>query len=100
MQCGYDPAYYLNFAENDSIRLSYSSSICENKISETESKQIKSDIARYDAISVREYESVDIVKSMGYDNVSVTIDPVLMLSVEEWKVFAAKSKIRLPKNIC
>jgi len=93
---GYDPAYFLEFAK-DTPRVSYSSSICETKLSQDEIHCIYPALKKYRAISVREYESVNILNTMGLPSVT-TLDPVLMLTKNEWAEFAKKSKLKLPKQ--
>ena len=53
-------------------------------------------LPKYDSLSLREKKGVDIVKGIGAD-AAQCCDPTMLLTREQWAIFAGKSCIRLRK---
>lgn len=83
---GFDPAYFLNFAPSTAKKLSYAASVGRDIIYAQYRPKFKESFADYTAISVRE-ESVKpaIEELAGGKEVSVVLDPTLLLEKEEYE---------------
>ena len=83
-QNGLDPAFYLDFG-TPKRRISYAASFATPNLADGAEDFVKDKLSRLDAISVREESGRLILKELGYDGV-VVVDPVFLLSPEQWKV--------------
>lgn len=82
---GKDAAYYLDFGVPKTKRISYAASFAlPSLISDCESF-VKEHLSVFDKISVRESSGVDILSALGYD-AQVVVDPVFLLSANEWDI--------------
>ena len=81
--------YFASFAEQ-SKRIAFSASIGINSIDESLQDEFSANIKQMKAISVREEKAAEIIKDLTGIEVSVTVDPTLMLSKSEWLKFAEK----------
>lgn len=82
-EAGRDPAFYLEFVRTGK-RASYAASFSYIDIDDANRKRIACSLKKFDAISVREYHGIDILRTMGIEGTWV-LDPVFLLSIEEWK---------------
>ncbi len=85
-------AYYLGFAPKGKKRVAYAGSFGKNDFTETEIAIMKEYLAKYDAISVREDDGLNILQRLGFNNGVHVVDPTLLLAGEEWKDFASRHK--------
>ncbi len=69
---------YLDYAQEDSIKLSYAASFGKSNISDKMKDAIKPYLERFDGISVREKSAVDIIASMGL-GAQWVLDPTLLI---------------------
>ena len=81
---GKDPAYYLDFGDDSVRRISYAASFATPDILSSARDFVQTNLARFDAISVREHSALSILQSMGYQGTEV-VDPVFLLSKAEWE---------------
>lgn len=79
----FSDAYFLNFADNKKIKLSYAASIAKQTVSDEEKVLLKENINNYLAVSVREKSSVDLLNGL-VDNVQWCLDPTLLLDSTDW----------------
>lgn len=84
---GHDPAFYLNFGNKDTRRISYAASFAISQLSKSDEAKVKEYLSHLDAISVREKTGVQILESMGYNGENV-LDPVFLLSKSDWQSLA------------
>lgn len=78
-------ARFLDFPKNGSVKkISYAASFGRNWIPKENVEHVRRCLADFDAISVREGSSVQLIKNMGIDAVHV-LDPTLLLMSSEWK---------------
>jgi hypothetical protein len=82
---GKDPAFYLDFVPNNKIRASYAASFSTTKIEEGFEDFVKKMLTNIDYISVRETQGMEILKCLGINNACHVLDPVFLLTVNEWK---------------
>jgi len=79
---GRDGVFYLDFVKKG-IKGSYAASFSFLEIEDNIKPQIKEWLSDFDAISVREYQGVDILNSLGLKGEWV-LDPVFLLSAKDW----------------
>lgn len=99
--CNGDPAFLLEFAPDDALKISYAASIGSNEIPSELQPLYKRLLCRYNHISVRENSGKILVESITCKNVSVVLDPTLLLGKEEWnKIAAPKRQFRKKYILC
>ena len=79
--------YNLNFCESCVKRVSYASSFGVKKIPWYQKKRTKSYLLKMSQISMREISGVHIVKQLINKDVSLVVDPVFLLSKNEWNKY-------------
>jgi len=87
---GNDPAFYLEFVKNG-IKASYAASFSYLEIDEKNKQRIAKSLKDFKAVAVREFHGCDLLKKMGVESTWV-LDPVFLLSVDEWICFAKHSQ--------
>lgn len=87
---GKDPAFYLQFAKEKTVRASYAASFAVEAIDTESQDNVKKWLSDLNYISVREKSGLDILSKMGIFNGIQILDPVFLLSAEEWKQLAIK----------
>lgn len=80
---GTDAAYYLDFGDLQTRRISYAASFAVPMLKSESEPFVKSHLSAFDAISVREASGMRILSSLGYGG-EVVSDPVFLLSADEW----------------
>ena len=84
MYNGHEPAYFLDFGAESIRRISYAASFGIGQIGKENESWIRKQIARFDAVSVREKTGVEILKNLGFNDVVQVMDPVFLISPSEW----------------
>jgi len=81
-----DPAFLLKFVPDGKKRISLSSSFAMNSLPLEYHELFKKELNKFDAISVRERNGVDIIQNELHikRDIEITLDPTLLLSKEEW----------------
>lgn len=92
-------AYYLGFVPEGKRRVAYAGSFGKNSFTDTEIAIMKEYLAKYNFISVREDDGIDILKRLGFNKGIHVVDPTLLLSGEEWRTFASSHKKPKPGYI-
>lgn len=82
---GKDPAFYLDFGSEETIRASYAASFAVEDIDEDRKPQMARWLKNFDYISVREKSGLAILENLGIKNAVNVMDPVFLLSKEEWE---------------
>lgn len=94
---GRDPAFYLEFVPKGRRKVSYAASFSYLDIDEENRERIAKSLRTFDAVSVREYQGNDILKSMGIEG-SWVLDPVFLLPSDSWKDFAKQGLLQEQSN--
>lgn len=89
--------YFLDFAPNLKPRIAYAPSLGEYKIDDLNREDFIESLANIDYISCRERKSVELLKAITDKSVEVVVDPVFLLSKEEWEN-RIYSTIPIPKG--
>lgn len=95
---GIDRTFYLDYAPKGKKKISYAASIGMSNIPNDESPIMSELLNRYEAISLRESSSIDLLTSIGVDKekLSVVLDPTLLLNKEQWSKYACKCPLNEP----
>lgn len=75
---------FLSFGRKGAKRFAYSASFGSDSVSEEYRNFVRPLLDRLDAIGVREASGVEICKSMGRDDAVHVLDPVLLLTREDY----------------
>ena len=74
--CG---AYFLDFAKPTKLKISYAASIAVDEIDKVYLKRYEQSLKTFSAVSVREENSISIIKDISPVEVVATLDPTLVL---------------------
>lgn len=88
-QNGKDAAFYLDFG-SPHRKVSYAASFATESLESGTEEFVKDKLRNLDAISVRESSGLRILNELGYDG-KVVVDPVFLLSKEQWDQFDTKT---------
>lgn len=88
-----DPAYFLDFGKDTVVRATYAISACELDIPSNKNAILRW-ATHLDKISLREEEKRDEIHELLQREVSVTIDPTLLLQAEDYSDFEKKENLR------
>ena len=84
----YSPAYFLDFG-NERMkrmkRISYAASFGQEKILKEYEEKVGEHLKKFNCISVREKSGINLVKELSGENAVQVLDPVFLLSKDEWK---------------
>ena len=80
-----DYHYFLDFVEDDFKKNSYAASFGYSSIPKKYVESCKKHLCRFNKITVREENGIDIVKRTCDLQATMVVDPVMLLSSEEWK---------------
>ena len=81
----YDKNYFLDFANNSKIKLSYAASMGYDKLPTKIAIIFENHLKSFNAVSVREQNMVELFNPISPVNVEWVVDPVFLLGKEEWK---------------
>ena len=89
-EAGRDPAFFLDFVKKGA-KASYAASFSYLNIDNNNLERIKRSLSTFKAVSVREYQGLEILNKIGIKGMWV-LDPVFLLTVEKWKELMADFK--------
>lgn len=90
---GWQRTFFFDFLDDNKKRISYAASIARNQITEEQYEFIQPYLDKFSAISVREQNSVDLIKKKFPQlNVQHMPDPVFLLDEREWRTFVGENK--------
>lgn len=87
---GRDPAFYLDFAPEGSIRASYAASFAGDSVDDAFKRQVSEWISQLDYVSVRESTGLAILNYLGIEGGHQVLDPVFLLNRQQWSSIAAQ----------
>lgn len=95
-----DTAFLLSFLPENKRRISIASSFATSSIPENMRERYKKHLSKFNALSVRENNGIDIInKGLAIDKqVSVILDPTLLLSKKEWLETIPRSSFKKEKK--
>ena len=98
---GYNPMMFLEFVNDGTKCISYSSSISQPSIPPSVEQRMKKALSKFKHIAVREQRSVELLNALlGRNDVKLVVDPTYLLSADEWSKFGNKAEIefQLPEK--
>lgn len=95
----FDDKYFLSFVKNSEKMVAYAPSIgtvevTNSYIREEMSQQLK----RFKYLSVREKQGAELIYNIAGVDAKVVLDPTLLLTAEEWKVYGVKDRATILKS--
>ena len=95
-----DTAFLLSFLPENKRRISIASSFATSTIPDNMRARYKKHLAKFASLSVRENNGIDIInKELAIDKqVSVILDPTLLLSKKEWLETIPRSSFKKEKK--
>lgn len=93
-QNGKDPSFYLQFAPKGTTKASYAASFATETVVDEYKNKVKNWISSLDCISVREKSGLDILGNFGITRGRLVLDPVFLLSSDEWKKLVGKRPVK------
>ena len=94
------PARLLDFGQGNVIRCSYAASIEKLDYTDVQKDLVKRCLARFKGISLREESAREYIENItGYSCVRC-LDPVFLLSKEQWNQIAVDSAVKEPYILC
>lgn len=91
---GFDPAYFLTFAD-DKQKYSYAASFAVTKLPDEYIDEYKKRLSGFQKFSVREQSGEKLVNDLTGKTAETHLDPTLLILADKWKKIAV-SKIKTP----
>ena len=88
---GKSKSYYLDFDEK-ARKISYASSFGSETISDEEKDLVRNELPKFSELSVRERTGEIIIKELIGRTAELVLDPVFLLSLEDWKIRCKERK--------
>jgi len=85
--------YNLNFAAEDSVKISYATSFGVSNIPWYQRKRTSAYLNRIQFLSVREQKGVEIIKNIAHREATLVVDPTLLLSESDWNLYIPTKKL-------
>ena len=98
---GYNPMMFLEFVNDGTKCVAYSSSISLPELPPSVASRMKAALRKFSHIAVREQRSVELLgKLLGRDDIKLVVDPTYLLTAEEWEEFGNRAEIefKVPKR--
>ena len=86
-----DMSYMLDFAPEEALRISYSSSFASLTIPEHLQSDYRENLSKFAHISVREKNGVPVIKELLGREATVVLDPTLLLDRTHWAAIAQQA---------
>lgn len=95
---GKDMSYFLSFASDRKMKISYAASFGLNSLPLDYFNNIYDPLKNFSSISVREKQGQNILNTMGIKS-EVVLDPTLLLSEDDWRYFYSEDRLIKEKYI-
>lgn len=82
---GLEPAFYLDFAKDYQLIVSYAASLSTEKLTDKQILFLRAKLQKFNFISVRESTGKKLLDSAGIKNVQIVADPVYLLDPKQWE---------------
>lgn len=90
----------LLFGKSECIRFSYAASLEEQNYSEKEKDYVKTALSQFKGIGVREKSACNYIESITGRNCRRVIDPVFLLTREDWNSISVQPRLSGPYILC
>ena len=91
---GFDKSYYLGFLKENCKKISYAASLGRKEIDTAYFNDYKKYLGTFDKISLRESSTLANFEKIGIKEVSVVLDPTLLIEASKWEELSKKSVIK------
>ena len=98
---GYNPMMFLEFVNDGTKCVAYSSSISQQEIHPSIKNRMRTALQKFSHIAVREQRSVDLLSELlNKSDIKLVVDPTYLLSADEWSEFGKNAVIEfeVPKK--
>jgi len=95
----YNPFYFGDNKIKTKHHISYAASMGILPDNDVDREKVKDLVSHLDKISVREEGLRQLLLSLGYEDVSVSLDPTLLLSSDKWDQYLTTESYRGPKYV-
>ena len=95
-----DEAYRLEFVPKERLKISYAASFGVSQLPSNKIMLFREALKRFDHISVREKDGVEIVKEVSGKHAELVLDPTLLLRHEDWLRVTPKNNDCDPYILC
>lgn len=92
---GVEPAYFLNFANKDKLKIAYAPSLAHVKFAKNYDLDLKNAIKDLDYISVREESTLPLIQPLTEKKISVVLDPTLLLDQKDYELIISQNENKL-----
>lgn len=89
----FDTTFFLDFCSNKARKIAYAASLGKDKISKDDIKIFKENLNNFDSISVREKNSIDILRKYTNKEIFLCLDPTFLACNSIWNKFIYENKI-------
>ena len=91
-------SYMLDFGDNSTKRISYAASWSVKSLSKEVINEIKPLLKRFDYVSVREQNGIELCAQCGYKNAEWVPDPTMLLEANIYRGLYSENAIRKPNS--
>jgi len=91
-------AFFLDFGKNNIQRLSYAASFCSKVLPKEFINEITPLLQRFNYVSVREQEGLEICRQCSISNAELVIDPTFLLKAEEYRSLYLNENVKIPNR--
>ncbi|MBE5739543.1 MAG: polysaccharide pyruvyl transferase family protein [Clostridiales bacterium] len=99
--CGeIDSPYFLGFVPPRKKKIAYAASIGKTSVDERLREVFESELDKFDGVSVREKDAVELLKPYTEKEVVWCLDPTLLLTRADWENIASERKIDKKYMLC
>ncbi len=95
-----DEGYWLTFVPEGKYKMSYAPGMLSKPLTDEQKNRYKAALSTFDAISVREESSVNLLKPLTDKPIEWVVDPTLLLNQEEWDKVCAERQIKEKYVFC
>lgn len=94
---GLSAYYFLDFVRGRK-KVSYAASISNKELNTEEREQINHYLKDFSAISVREYQAVELLGEVCEKEIELVLDPTFLLTLQQWNQLAVESNIEIQER--
>lgn len=94
------PACFLNFAGPGQKKISYAASVSIDSFTRVQAAVVKHYLRDFSAVSVRESQTVDLLRPLSPVDPVWVLDPTLLLTAEQWDEICADRMMDEPYMFC
>ena len=88
-----DFSFFLDFVSSDKRKVSYAASVGVTDWSDDFLNKSRECLMSFNAVSIREPESLELIKKVYKGEVSIDADPTILLEEEKWDSLAESSRL-------